>query len=113
VSTLANGFNVLVKDFEDLEVGGRNLYLNSTDSWQEVSWTDWNIPVSYVDVEEGQTYTAAVSYKDVNSTAGQIGIRIFWYDETSQLKESGNGTGLSDGETGRVYVTDTAPSGAT
>src|SRR5699024_9991945 len=25
VSTLANGFNVLVKDFEDLEVGGRNL----------------------------------------------------------------------------------------
>src|SRR5699024_5077901 len=30
VSTLANGFNVLVKDFEDLEVGGRNLILGSS-----------------------------------------------------------------------------------
>src|SRR5699024_4959986 len=29
VSTLANGFNVLAKDFEDLEVGGRNLILDS------------------------------------------------------------------------------------
>src|SRR5699024_736342 len=29
VSTLASGFNVLVKDFEDLEVGGRNLIVSS------------------------------------------------------------------------------------
>src|SRR5699024_5898032 len=26
VSTLASGFNVLAKDFEDMEIGGRNLY---------------------------------------------------------------------------------------
>src|SRR5699024_7716689 len=29
VSTLANGFNVLAKDFEDMEIGGRNLYQQS------------------------------------------------------------------------------------
>src|SRR5699024_8516926 len=26
VSTLANGFNVLASDFENMEIGGRNLY---------------------------------------------------------------------------------------
>src|SRR5699024_11211565 len=34
VSTLANGFNVLAKDFEDMEIGGRNLL---KDSEREVS----------------------------------------------------------------------------
>src|SRR5699024_5102842 len=29
VSTLASGFNVLAKDFEDMEIGGRNLLRNS------------------------------------------------------------------------------------
>src|SRR5699024_8955595 len=65
-------------------------------------------------IEEGETYTASVSYKNVKSTAGQIGIRIFWYDVNwNQVKESPDGTGLADGENGRVSVTDIAPSGAT
>src|SRR5699024_10752769 len=107
VSTLANGFNVLASDFENLEIGGRNLYLGSSTDWKSVSWTNWNVALDYNNIEEGETYTASVSYKNVKSTAGQIGIRIFWYDVNwNQVKESPDGTGLADGENGRVSVTD-------
>lgn len=113
ISQSVQASGIIQNEVSKIEIGGRNLYLGSSTDWRSVSWTNWNVRLNYVDVKPGETYTASVSYKDIKSTAGQIGIRIFWYGETnSEIKESSNGTGLADGESGRVYVTDKAPANA-
>uniref|UniRef100_UPI00352AA570 phage tail spike protein n=1 Tax=Aerococcus urinaeequi TaxID=51665 RepID=UPI00352AA570 len=41
VTTIADGFQVLSTDFNNLQIGGRNLYPNTTNEWTEKTFAGW------------------------------------------------------------------------
>src|SRR5699024_9784311 len=71
VSTLANGFNVLAKDFEDMEVGGRNLIKGNPNNepilvkGNNFYFRDYSTDIV---LEVGQSYTFSWDY-DIKTTA--------------------------------------------
>src|SRR5699024_2013263 len=46
VTQLANGFNVLVKDFEDMEIGGRNLAIGTSSQYKNETVLTWQKPIT-------------------------------------------------------------------
>ncbi len=100
---------------DNIEIGGRNLLLGTSDEWKNRSWSNWNlIPYARVDVVGGKYYTGAVELKDVVTSDGvNVGLRIFWYDADNVRKESANGAeSVANGASGMARITAKAPNDA-
>ena len=100
---------------DNLEIGGRNLLLGTSDEWKNGSWSNWNlIPYARVDVVGGKYYTGAVELKDVVTSDGvNVGLRIFWYDADNVRKESAYGAeSVANGASGMARITAKAPDDA-
>jgi len=99
----------------NLEIGGRNLLLGTSDEWKNGSWSNWNlIPYARVDVVGGKYYTGAVELKDVVTSDGvNVGLKIFWYDANNVRKESAYGAkSVANGASGMARITAKAPNDA-
>ncbi len=107
-------------DFEDLEIGGRNLLRNTSSEWETVSWSNWNeypngnTSRTSIEVIPNEEYVFTVEYKDViTSDSVSVGVRIFWRLEDGSNTETGNGQlSVSNGESGIARITAKAPSDA-
>ena len=100
---------------DNIEIGGRNLLLGTSDEWKNGSWSNWNlIPYARVDVVGGKYYTGAVELKDVVTSDGvNVGLRIFWYDADNVRKESAYGAeSVANGASGMARITAKAPDDA-
>jgi len=100
---------------DNIEIGGRNLLLGTSDEWKNGSWSNWNlIPYARVDVVGGKYYTGAVELKDVVTSDGvNVGLKIFWYDADNVRKESANGAeSVANGASGMARITAKAPDDA-
>src|SRR5699024_4749103 len=86
VSTLANGFNVLATDFENMEIGGRNLVTGTSDEFKSVTFNSWNYYVKKNISAKGDTlYTlSARVIKEYNNQ----GLFIFEYNSAGVLTEN-------------------------
>src|SRR5699024_7161671 len=79
VSTLANGFNVLAKDFEDMEVGGRNLLPDTSDEWDELHRPEGNWfyeKGSNYQLKVGETYTFSLIVEKVSDDDVPINLHL-------------------------------------
>jgi hypothetical protein len=102
----------------DIEVGGRNYHRETSNEFKNISWSSWNgYPegLSYVfPVSPGETYTARVYYKDVQTSDGaEVGLRIFWETESGRVESRNGQVSVKDGESGYALITVTSPDNAT
>src|SRR5699024_3374541 len=106
VSTLASGFNVLVKDFEDLEVGGRNLIVSSGVTPNSYVGSDGSLSsgagyflTDFIEVKANEFYTISmllqgngysrIAYYDLDKNF--IKRDLFQNQEVTQIKPEQDG----------------------
>ncbi len=99
-------------DLDGLQIGGRNLYKNTSDKFVTASWNNqWNVypasPSYEIPVSPGETITVRVYYRNVVGI--DVTVRIFWIKSDGSMIESGNGNVIKVGEEGYSTVTLTAP----
>lgn len=109
----------LKNELDGLEIGGTNLFTDTSDKFKKITIDGWNhYPngVSYTMlVEEGQQYAVRAYIKNITSDVG-VGLRFFWYSKDNKLireNSSQDTPWINSGKSGYFVIVDTAPSGAT
>ena len=109
----------LKNELDGLEIGGTNLFTDTSDKFKKITIDGWNhYPngVSYTMlVEEGQQYVVRAYIKNITSDVG-VGLRFFWYSKDNKLireNSSQDTPWINSGKSGYFVIVDTAPSGAT
>lgn len=109
----------LKNELDGLEIGGTNLFTDTSDKFKKITIDGWNhYPngVSYTMlVEEGQQYVVRSYIKNITSDVG-VGLRFFWYSKDNKLireNSSQDTPWINSGKSGYFVIVDTAPSGAT
>jgi len=95
----------------ELEIGGRNLLLNTSSEFKTASWASWNYYVGAIFPVTGNEYYTASVYLKASSTQSET-IRLFFYDANNNISESLNGTVVNAGSEGYSILTVKAPASA-